>query len=64
MEEYMDNGCLLGWLIDPKSKRVAIYRQAQPVEILNAPKTLSGEDVLPNFVLEIGNIFGWVAVTP
>jgi Uma2 family endonuclease len=57
MEEYMDNGCLLGWLIDPKHKRVAIYRQGQSVEILDNPQILSGEDVLPNFVLEIGRIF-------
>ena len=57
MEEYMDNGCLLGWLIDPKSKRVAIYRQGQLIEILNDPKTLSGENILPNFVLEIGTMF-------
>jgi Uma2 family endonuclease len=59
MEEYMDNGCLLGWLIDPKHKRVAIYRQGQPVEILDNPKTLLGEEVLPNFVLDISSIFGW-----
>ena len=57
MEEYMDNGCLLGWLIDPKSKRVDIYRQGQLIEILNDPKTLSGENILPNFVLEIGTMF-------
>jgi Uma2 family endonuclease len=57
MEEYMDNGCLLGWLIDPKHKRVAIYRQGQPVEILDDPQILSGEDVLPNFVLKIGAMF-------
>ncbi len=57
MEEYMDNGCLLGWLIDHKSKRVAIYRQGKPVEILDNPQTLSGENVLPNFVLEFGAIF-------
>ncbi len=57
MEEYMDNGCLLGWLIDPKHKRVAIYRQGQSVEILDNPKILSGEDILPNFVLEIGAMF-------
>ncbi len=58
MQEYMDNGCLLGWLIDPKHKRVAIYRQGKPVEIVDNPQTLSGENVLPNFVLEIGNMFG------
>ncbi len=57
MEEYMDNGCLLGWLISPKLRRVAIYRQGQPVEVLDNPQTLSGENVLPNFVLEIGNMF-------
>jgi len=57
MEEYMDNGCLLAWLIDPKHKRVAIYRQGQPVEILENPQTLSGESVLPNFVLDIGTMF-------
>jgi Uma2 family endonuclease len=59
MEEYMENGCLLGWLIDPKGNRVAIYRQGKPVEILDEPKTLTGENILPNFVLEIGAIFGW-----
>jgi Uma2 family endonuclease len=59
MQEYMENGCLLGWLIDPKYKRVGIYRQGQAVEVLTAPKTLSGENVLPNFVLETGRIFGW-----
>jgi Uma2 family endonuclease len=45
-------------LIDPKHKRVAIYRQGKPVEIVDNPQTLSGENVLPNFVLEIGNMFG------
>jgi Uma2 family endonuclease len=46
-------------LIDPKHRRVAIYRQGQPVEILENPKTLSGEEVLPNFVLDVSRIFGW-----
>jgi Uma2 family endonuclease len=59
MEEYMDNGCLLGWLIDPKHKRVAIYRQGRSVEILDNPKILLGEEVLPNFVLDVSSIFGW-----
>ena len=53
MEEYRDNGCRLGWLLDPKSGRVAIYRPDRPVEILQAPTTLSGEEVLPGFVLEV-----------
>jgi Uma2 family endonuclease len=53
MTEYMENGCRLGWLIDPKNKRVAIYRQGKVIEILEAPTMLSGEDVLPGFVLNI-----------
>jgi Uma2 family endonuclease len=53
MAEYMENGCRLGWLIDPKNKRVAIYRQGKAIEILEAPTTLSGEDVLPGFVLNM-----------
>ncbi len=53
MEEYRDNGCRLGWLLDPKRKRVAVYRPGQAVEILQAPATLSGEDVLPGFVLDV-----------
>jgi Uma2 family endonuclease len=53
MEEYKNNGCRLGWLIDPKRKRVAIYRPEQPVEILNTPETLSGEDVMVGFILDL-----------
>lgn len=53
MEEYRDNGCRLGWLLDPKAQRVGIYRPNQPVEILEAPDQLSGEDVLPGFVLDV-----------
>jgi len=58
MEEYLTNGIRLGWLIDPKTQEVEIYRQGQAVEILQCPKTLSGEGVLPGFVLELEPIFG------
>ncbi|MFN3362130.1 MAG: Uma2 family endonuclease, partial [Pseudanabaenaceae cyanobacterium] len=53
MEEYMNNGCRLGWLIDPSSKKVAIYRANKPPEILIAPPTLPGEDVLEDFTLSL-----------
>ena len=53
MAEYQDNGCRLGWLIDPKNKQVAIYRLGQPVEIVKTPATLSGEAVLPGFELDV-----------
>ncbi|PPS45559.1 Uma2 family endonuclease [Chroococcidiopsis sp. TS-821] len=57
MREYRENGARLGWLINPQDHQVEIYRQAQPVEVLQAPSTLSGEDVLPGFVLDLQRIF-------
>ncbi|MBD1897140.1 Uma2 family endonuclease [Coleofasciculus sp. FACHB-129] len=56
MKEYMENGARLGWLINRKNQRVEIYRQDQDVEILENPATLSGEDVLPRFVLDLKQI--------
>ena len=57
MQEYLDNGVKLGWLIEPEAKTVEIYRVGQQVEILNSPQTLSGEDILPGFVLDLSEIF-------
>jgi Uma2 family endonuclease len=57
MREYMENGVRLGWLIDPETKQVEVYRQGQPVEILQHPDTLSNEEVLPGFVLNLNSIF-------
>jgi Uma2 family endonuclease len=53
MQEYRDNGAKLGLLIDPQNKRVEIYRPDQEVEIQENPKTLSGENILPGFVLDL-----------
>ena len=53
MKEYIDNQIKLGWLINPKTRRVEIYRQGQAVEVLDSPTTLSGKDVLPGFVLDL-----------
>jgi Uma2 family endonuclease len=56
MQEYIANGARLGWLIDRKNQRVEIYRQVQDVEIIQSPNTLSGEDILPGFVLNLKDI--------
>jgi Uma2 family endonuclease len=56
MNEYIDNGVVLGWLINPQDEQVEVYRQGASVEVLNAPITLSGEDVLPGFVLDLSRI--------
>jgi Uma2 family endonuclease len=58
MQEYINNGCRLGWLIDPRTQQIEIYRPYQLVEVLNAVYTLSGEDVLPGFVLNLELVFG------
>jgi Uma2 family endonuclease len=57
MKEYLENGTRLGWLINPKEQQVEIYRQGKEVEILDNPQTLSGENVLPNFVLDLESIW-------
>jgi Uma2 family endonuclease len=57
MQEYQDNGNRLGWLIDPESRKVAIYRLGQAVERLESPDALSGEDVLPGFVINLQTIW-------
>ena len=57
MQEYLDNGVQLGWLIEPSAKTVEIYRVGQQVEILNNPQNLSGEDILPGFILDLSEIF-------
>jgi Uma2 family endonuclease len=57
MEEYLENGCRLGWLINRKKQEVEIYRLGKEVELLKLPQTLSGEDVLPEFVLNMQKIW-------
>ena len=57
MEEYMQEpGIRLGWLIDRKNKRVYVYRP-QSVECLENPDSVSGEDVLPGFVLNMSKVW-------
>ncbi|AFY35385.1 Uma2 family endonuclease [Calothrix sp. PCC 7507] len=53
MREYIDNGARLGWLIDPQQRRVEIYRPGKDVEVLENPTELSGEAMLPGFLLNL-----------
>jgi Uma2 family endonuclease len=57
MQEYLDNGARLGWLIDPASRTLYVYRPNQPVECLEHPTTISGEALLPGFVLDLQRIW-------
>ena len=53
MQEYLDSGLRLGWLINPQNQQVEIYRPGQSVESVQLPASLSGEIVLPGFVLDL-----------
>lgn len=53
MEEYIANGAILGWLVDPLERTVHVYRGGVALEILNNPATVSGEPLLKGFVLEM-----------
>jgi Uma2 family endonuclease len=57
MHEYQTNGVRLGWLINPQQQQVEIYRLGKEVEVLQSPTTLSGEDILPGFALDLSDIF-------
>lgn len=57
MEEYIENGARLGWLIDPIKKQVHIYRPNRAPEIMNNPERVSGEDVLNGFSLELQRVW-------
>jgi Uma2 family endonuclease/predicted RNA-binding protein with RPS1 domain len=57
MIEYRDNGVRLGWLINPQQQKVEIYRIDREVEIMESPSTLSGEDILVGFSLDLRSIF-------
>jgi Uma2 family endonuclease len=56
MEEYIENGAQLGWLIDPLEKKVYIYRPNTRVKVLNHPETLSGEPLLKGLTLKLAGI--------
>jgi Uma2 family endonuclease len=53
MQEYLDNGVGLGFLIDPKNQTVEIYRPDQRVELRSLPTTVTGELVMPGFELSL-----------
>lgn len=58
MQEYMENGTRLGWLINGQNRQVEIYRQGREKEVLDNPATLSGEDILPGFSLSLPVVWG------
>lgn len=57
MQEYLDNGARLGWLIDPLEKKVYVYRPGEASQCLENPATVSGAPVMPGFTLELARLW-------
>lgn len=58
MVEYPDNGCRLGWLMDPQTRTVEIYRPGHPVETVPFSQPLVEEEVLSGLALNLDTLFG------
>jgi len=57
MQEYLDNGTRLGFLIDRKHKKVEVYQPNQAVKVLDCPNSVSGAEVLPGFILDLTEVW-------
>ena len=57
MEKYLANGVQLGWLFDPRRRQVHVYRPEQEPEVLDDPKSLSGEDVMAGLEVDLSEIW-------
>ena len=53
MQEYIENGVRLGWLIDRKNKTAFVYRADGSITQFLESATLSGEEIVPGFTLAL-----------
>nr|WP_322743524.1 Uma2 family endonuclease [Romeria gracilis] len=56
MQDYLENGLRLGWLINPQNRQVEVYGLGQAVKVLDSPTELSAEPVLPGFAMSLRQI--------
>jgi Uma2 family endonuclease len=59
VEDWLNAGVRLVWVIDPATKTVRVHRAGQPTQVLHEQDTLSGEDVLPGFACKVSELFAW-----
>jgi Uma2 family endonuclease len=57
MQEYLDNGTQLAWFIDPRNRRVYVYRAGEEIEVLEDPATVSANPILNGFVLQLAELW-------
>lgn len=58
MREYLANGAQLGWLIDPQERSIYVYRPGEELVRIENPQTITGDPVLPGFVLDLQRLWG------
>ena len=57
MSEYLDNGAELGWLLDPQTKRVYVFRPGKEVECLESPAKVEGDNLMEGFILDVEKVW-------
>lgn len=57
MREYLENGARLGWLIDPEGRTIYVYEPGKEIRTLHNAEKVSGDPILPGFVLDLRQIW-------
>ncbi len=57
MSEYLDNGAELGWLLDPQTKRVYVFRPGKEIECLESPAKVLGDNLMEGFILDVEEVW-------
>ncbi|MGD9856331.1 MAG: Uma2 family endonuclease [Planctomycetaceae bacterium] len=57
VDQYLDAGVQLVWVIDPETRKVSVWRQDGSTAVLRASQTLCGEDVVPDFTCSVADLF-------
>ncbi|MCA1628446.1 MAG: Uma2 family endonuclease [Acidobacteria bacterium] len=57
MREYMANGARLGWLLDPTTRSVYVYREDGASEEIKNAERVEGEPLLASFALDLQGIW-------
>ncbi len=57
VSDWLETGCRKVWILDPKTRSIAVYSPDAQMRMLHVSDTLSGDDVLPGFQIEVRRLF-------
>ena len=57
VHEWLDAGCRVVWVVDPRTRSIAVHQSRAEVAVLRSSETLSGGDLLPGLTVPVGEIF-------